>query len=84
MTSKYASISPELITSLAQEIASGIDVAVESWMAEIENALQTDHLTTLGRVGAVREVLARYKTLTGKNQLHQRRVLDFEARLYGR
>jgi len=50
-------------------------VAVESWMAEMEQALNDPALTTLGRINAAKEVLAQYKSLTGKQQLQSYRVL---------
>jgi hypothetical protein len=47
-------------------MASGIDAAVECWMTQVEQALESRNLTTLGRLQAVREILATYKRLTGK------------------
>jgi hypothetical protein len=51
---------------IAAEMACGIDAAVEHWMAEIEMALTDPGLTTLGRMNAAKEVLEKYKCLTGK------------------
>ena len=59
----------EFISAVAGEVANGVDVAVESWMAQIDGALQDDHLTTLGRMHAIQQILARYKSLTGKREL---------------
>jgi hypothetical protein len=53
-------------------MAEGVDQAVECWMAEIEAALTDVRLTTLGRTHAVREVLERYKRITGKAHLRSR------------
>jgi len=39
-------VSRELISVLVEEIASGVDAAVEYWMAHLERALGDPHLTT--------------------------------------
>jgi len=49
-----------------------VDKAVECWMAEFESVLQDPRLTTLGRLQAVGDVLARYKRVTGKEHLRGR------------
>ena len=67
--------SRDFVDAIAVEVATKIDVAVESWMAAIEQALNDPALTTLGRMNAAKDVLAEYKNLTGKQQLHSRRVL---------
>ena len=61
--------SRDFVDAIAVEVATKIDVAVESWMAEMEQALNDPALTTLGRINAAKEVLAQYKSLTGKQQL---------------
>ena len=53
-------------------MAVGVDRAVECWMSQIEHALTDVHLTSLGRLNAVREILDEYKNLTGKVQLQGR------------
>ena len=50
----------------------GVERAVECWMSEIEQALTNGHLTSLGRLNAVCEILAEYKELTGKKELKDR------------
>jgi hypothetical protein len=55
-------------------MAIGVERAVECWMSEIEQALTDDHLTSLGRLNALREIVAEYKHLTGKAQLKCRTV----------
>jgi hypothetical protein len=40
-------------------------------MAEFDSVLQDPHLTTLGRLQAMGDVLARYKRVTGKAQLQK-------------
>ena len=67
--------SRDFVGAIAVEVASKIDVAVESWMAEMEQALNDPALTTVGRINAAKEVLAQYKSLTGKQQLQSHRVL---------
>jgi hypothetical protein len=64
----------ELVNAIAAEMASGVDAAVECWMAQIERASSDSSLTTLGRMAAVKDVLNRYKQLTGKAELHGRRA----------
>jgi hypothetical protein len=63
----------ELVNAIAAEMAFGVDAAVECWMAQIEHASSDLRLTTLGRMAAVREILDRYKQLTGKAELHGRK-----------
>jgi hypothetical protein len=43
-------------------------------MAQIEEAMTDLRLTSLGRLNAVRQILANYKRLTGKEQLQRRRT----------
>jgi hypothetical protein len=64
----------ELVEAVGAEMAMGVDAAVECWMAQIEQAFTDRRLTTLGRMSAVKEVLDRYKHLTGKAELHSRRA----------
>jgi len=56
----------EFVEIIAAELSAGVDVAVESWMAQVDEALHDPKLTTLGRMNSVKEVLARYKSLNGK------------------
>lgn len=70
-----ATVPPEFVSVVAGEIANGVETAVESWMAQIDGALQDDRLTTLGRMHAVQEILAKYKQLTGKRELSCRSQL---------
>jgi hypothetical protein len=68
-----AAISTDLVNMIADEMASGVDRAVECWMSEIEQVLTDVRLTTLGRLNAVREIVQTYKNLTGKTRLEGRR-----------
>lgn len=54
---------------IASEMSSGVDRAVERWMAEFDSVLNNPRLTSLGRLNGVREVVARYKDITGKTDL---------------
>jgi len=62
----------DVVKLLAAEMASGVERAVECWLAQVEHALTDTQLTTLGRLNAVREILHRYKSLTGKTRLEGR------------
>ena len=61
-----------LVEIIASEMSSGVDRAVECWMAQIEQALTDVRLTSLGRLQAVKQVLEQYKNLTGRAQLRGR------------
>jgi len=59
-------VNRDLVRLIAEEMAYGVETAVECWMAKVELALTDVHLTSLGRLNAVREVVESYKNLTGK------------------
>jgi len=61
-------VNRDFVEMIAVEMSSCVDRAVERWMAEFDSALNNPRLTTLGRLQAVRDVVARYKNLTGKNE----------------
>jgi drug/metabolite transporter (DMT)-like permease len=61
------------VDAVAREMACGVETAVESWMAQIEDAMTDLRLTTLGRLNAVTQILANYKRFTGKEQLQLRK-----------
>jgi len=63
-------VSQDFVSLVAEEIARSVDNAVESWMAQVEHALTDGRLTTLGRLNAAKEVMSRYKELTGKTELN--------------
>jgi hypothetical protein len=65
----------DFIEAFAAELSSGIDAAVETWLAAVDRALNDPELTTLGRMNAAKEILEHYKNLTGKTQLRARRPL---------
>ena len=62
-------VSRDLVRVIAEEMAYGVESAVEHWMSQIDLALTDMHLTTLGRLSAVREIVESYKHLTGKERL---------------
>ncbi|HWY56381.1 MAG TPA: hypothetical protein VNZ03_18090 [Terriglobales bacterium] len=64
----------DLVDVIASEMSVGVERAVECWMSEIEQAPTDIHLTSLGRLNAVCEILEEYKKLTGKTQLTDRSV----------
>jgi hypothetical protein len=61
---------------VAAEIASGVDRALECWRAQVEEASNDAHLTTLSRLHAVQSVMTRYKELTGKAELRPCREVE--------
>jgi len=61
-----------LLDAIVREMASGVDQAVECWMAQIEQIFHDTRLTTLGRMNAIQDVVQRYKQLTGKDHLTSR------------
>lgn len=64
-----ATVPRDFIQMIASEMSSGVDRAVERWMAEFDSVLNNPRLTSLGRLNGVREVVARYKDITGKTDL---------------
>jgi hypothetical protein len=62
-------VNRDLIQAIADEMAHGVETAVERWMGQIDLALTDVNLTTLGRLNAVREIVDSYKHLTGKSRL---------------
>jgi len=64
----------DVIDAIAAEVAIGVERAVECWMSQIEQALTDVHLTSLGRLGAVRKIVDEYKYSTGKTRLTGRSI----------
>jgi len=64
----------DFVNLVATEMAHGVETAVECWLARIDRVLMDRHLTTLGRLQAVQEVLQDYKRLTGKVELKSTRI----------
>jgi len=66
-------LSENVVDVIASEMARGVERAVDCWMSQIENAITDVHLTSLGRLNAVTEILGKYKSLTGKIHLEGRK-----------
>ncbi len=64
--------SQQFVEVISQELFAGVATAVECWMAEVEEALESPRLTTLGRLQAISELVRRYKQVTGKTELRAR------------
>jgi hypothetical protein len=64
-----AALNRDVVRAIAEEVANGVQSAVDCWMTEIDLALTDTHLTTLGRLNAVREIVEHYKHLTGQTRL---------------
>jgi hypothetical protein len=62
----------DVVLAIAEEMAQGVQTAVDYWMIEIDLALTDSHLTTLGRLNAVRDIVENYKHLTGQGRLNCR------------
>jgi hypothetical protein len=69
-----ATVPREIVDVIADEMARGVERAVEYWMSQIEHALADRELTSLGRLYAVKDVVERYRDLTGKAELEARRA----------
>ena len=59
----------DVVVAIAEEMANGVQTAVDCWMNEIDLALTDNRLTALGRLNAVREIVENYKHLTGQSRL---------------
>ena len=62
-------VSRVFIDAVATEMASGIDAAVECWMAQLESVLEDSRLTTMGRLQAVQEIVAHYRGTAGGTRM---------------
>jgi hypothetical protein len=67
-------IPTDLVDLIAAEMSVGIERAVDCWMSQLDEVLSDVHLTTLGRLNAIRSIVDEYKYSTGKLQLSSRRV----------
>jgi hypothetical protein len=59
----------DVVLVIAEEMAHGVQNAVDCWMTEIDLAVTDSKLTTLGRLNAVRDIIQNYKYLTGQDDL---------------
>ena len=62
MVMATAATNRELIEAVAEEMATGIHCAVEFWMTQIESVFDDSHVTTLGRLQAIKEILKNYRS----------------------
>jgi hypothetical protein len=60
-------VNKDFVQLIAAEMSTCVDRAVALWMAEFDSVLNDPRLTTLGRLQGVRNVIERYKDVTGKN-----------------
>jgi hypothetical protein len=59
----------DFVNLVSSEIVTGIDRAVEHWLARIEHELVNAGATSIERIHAVENVLREYKNVTGKTNL---------------
>jgi hypothetical protein len=59
----------DFVSLVAEEIASGIDHAMDYWLGRIEMELVDAKLTSFERLLAIQLILREYKEATGKTQL---------------
>jgi hypothetical protein len=57
------SVDRDFIDVIAGEITLGVNAAVNGWISEFESILEDSSLTTLGKLQAIHEVVARYRSL---------------------
>ena len=59
----------DVVRVIAEEMAHGVQNAVDCWMTEIDLAVTDSTLSTLARLNAVRDIIQNYKHLTGQVDL---------------
>lgn len=59
----------DVVRVIAEEMAHGVQNAVDCWMTEIDLAVTDSTLSTLARLNAVRDIIQNYKHLTGQEDL---------------
>ena len=64
-----AALKSDVVLAIAEEVANGVQTAVDCWMTEIDLAVTDSKLSTLARLNAVREIIENYKRLTGQEDL---------------
>ncbi|GEM_PF-4539641 len=64
-----AAIPTDFINIVATEMLSGVERAVEYWLAQIEQIAMNDKITPSLKLAAIQGILQNYKRLTGKNFL---------------
>ena len=56
-------VSPDFITTVAEEMSSGIDRALRFWLGRIELEVIDRSLTTAERISAIQRILEEFKSL---------------------
>ena len=74
-------VNQDVLNAIVAEMASGVEQAVECWIAQIDQIYRDTRLTTLGRMNAIHEVIERYKRTTGKTHLVSRNQTNSPRRL---
>ena len=59
----------DVVLVIAEEMANGVQNAVDCWMTEIDLAVTDSTLSTLARLNAVRELIQNYNSLTGQEDM---------------
>ncbi len=59
----------DFVSLVAEEIAFGIDHALDYWLGRIELELVDAKLTSIERLHAIEQIVREYKETTGKTQL---------------
>jgi len=62
----------EFVDFVYTEMSQAASAAVDRWISEIDAALNDPHLTTLGRLNAVQQVVERYKQVTGRTEFESK------------
>lgn len=68
-----STLNREFIEAVASEMSNGIQAALECWMGKIERVLDNGALTTLGRLQAVKEIVADYRDMAEETSIEHRR-----------
>ena len=59
----------DFVSLVVEEIATGIDNALDYWLGRIDQELADPSLTSIEQVRAIQRILREYRTTTGKLQL---------------
>ena len=62
----------DFVDFVATEMSQAASAAVDRWIAEIDAVLSDPHLTNLGRVNAIQQVVERYKHVTGRTEFQSK------------
>ena len=62
-------LNTDFIDIIASEMSSGVERAVERWLAQVEQILANEGNTSSEKLAAIQNVLQNYKRITGKAQM---------------